>query len=265
MPVPLLAVPPRTSRAGLGPAYKALRIAAHFGHGALLVALRFPNWNKAQRLAAIQQWARRVLATLHIEVQCSQAAPPGFAGLVVCNHLSWLDVLVLQSLMPGTFVAKREVRHWPVVGYLAQACATIFVDRASARSAHAMVEDTTAAIAQGYAVVVFPEGTSSDGSALGSFHANIFESAIRARCEVQLLTLHYLDSATGEAATAAHFIGDMTLAQSLKRVMASSTIAARVHLGERVVALGHTRKSLALHAHGKIRAQLPVAAHHVPA
>ena len=236
--------------------FKPLRIAVHFGRAALLVALRFPAWNKAQRLAAIQRWAQQLLATLEIEVKSNRLAPCGFAGLVVCNHLSWLDILVLQSLIPGTFVAKQEVRRWPLVGYLAQACATVFVDRASARSAHAMVEDTAAAIAQGYAVVVFPEGTSSNGSALGNFHPNIFESAIRARCEVQLLTLQYRDQATGAAAAAAHFTGDMTLLSSLQRVMASSTIQACVHLGDSVVALGHTRKSLALHAHGKIHAQL---------
>jgi 1-acyl-sn-glycerol-3-phosphate acyltransferase len=235
-------------------AFKFLRIAIAFGRGVWVVALRFPAQSKEQRLQEIQRWAQRVLAILEIEVQSNTQAQPGFVGLVVSNHLSWLDILVLQSLIPGSFVAKKEVRSWPVVGYLAHACATIFVDRASTRSAHAMVEDTANAIAQGYAVVAFPEGTSSDGSELGSFHANIFESAIRARCEVQLLTLHYMDQRTGQPASAAHFTGDMTLFNSLQRVTASSTIRAAVHIGERVVAVGHTRKSLSAHAHERMRA-----------
>jgi 1-acyl-sn-glycerol-3-phosphate acyltransferase len=235
---------------------KLAGIVLQFGRGAWIVALRFPGWQRAQKLQAIQRWAQQMLAILEIEVQSNKLPQTDFSGLVVSNHLSWLDILVLQSLMPGCFVAKTEVRQWPVVGYLAQACATIFVDRSSPRSARSMVDDTAAAIAQGYAVVVFPEGTSSNGQALGEFHANIFESAIRAQALVQLLSLQYLDRTSGKAAAAAHFIDDMTLVDSLKDVMATSTIQARVHIGECIGAQGHTRKTLALHAHQTIRSHL---------
>lgn len=233
-----------------------MRIAAHFGHAVLLVTLRFPLWNREHKLQRIQRWSQQVLATLHIQVQSDKPAVRGFAGLVVSNHLSWLDILVLQSLIPGVFIAKSEVRRWPVVGFLAAACSTIFVDRRSARSARTMVEHSTAAMGQGYAVVVFPEGTSSNGQDLGSFHANIFESAIRANASVQLLILKYIDTTTGEAAEAAHFIGDMSLLYSLKRVIGSSSIQACMQLVECISAQGHSRKSLAQYAHQKIRAQL---------
>jgi 1-acyl-sn-glycerol-3-phosphate acyltransferase len=235
---------------------KLLRIAYQFGRAAWLVALRFPRLQQAQRLEEIQRWSRQVLAILEIEVASNQLPQSGFAGLVVSNHVSWLDILVLQSLMPGAFVAKTEVRSWPVVGYLAQACATIFVDRSSPRSARRMVDDTAAAIAQGYAVVVFPEGTSSDGSSVGTFHANIFESAIRAGSHVLALSLHYRDKTTGAAASDAHFTGDMTLLSSIARVTGSSSIQALVHLGGCIPAPGHSRKSLALLAQQQIHAQL---------
>jgi 1-acyl-sn-glycerol-3-phosphate acyltransferase len=235
---------------------KLLGIVLQFGRGVWTVSLRFPRLSKAERLLEIQRWACQLLAILEIEVQSNKPAEADFAGLVVSNHLSWLDILVLQSLMPGTFVAKTEVRRWPVVGYLAHACATIFVDRSSARSARSMVADTASAITQGYAVIVFPEGTSSDGSSLGAFHANIFESAIQARSRVQLLTLRYQDRASGKPAAAAHYIDDMTLVSSISRVTASSSIQAQVHIGECLSVLGHTRKSLALHAHARIRADL---------
>jgi 1-acyl-sn-glycerol-3-phosphate acyltransferase len=246
--------------AGRSPGRHALRklprLALQFARGASVVALRFPALNAAQKGLEIQRWARQVLAILEIEVQANTPLPAGFAGLVVANHLSWLDVLVLQSLMPVAFVAKTEVRHWPVVGYLAQACATIFVDRSSARSAHAMVEDTAAAMLRGRAVVVFPEGTSSDGTRLGHFHANIFESAIRAAAPVQLLTLQYLDPGSDLPATAAHFIGDMTLLSSLKRVTGTSGMRARVQLGDCIGTQGHSRKTLALHAHARMQRQM---------
>jgi 1-acyl-sn-glycerol-3-phosphate acyltransferase len=234
---------------------KLLRIAFEFARGAWLVARHFPAWSAVQRQQAIQRWAQRVLAILQIEVQTNALPPSGFTGLVVSNHLSWLDVLVLQSLMPVVFVAKSEVRRWPVVGYLARAAATIFVDRSSARSAHAMVQDTADAIAHGHAVVAFPEGTSSDGRQLGAFHANIFESAVQIGCPVQLLTLQYRDR-TGASATAAHFTGDMTLLNSLASVTGTSFIRAQVHLGERLSAVGHSRKTLALQAHRQMSAHL---------
>jgi 1-acyl-sn-glycerol-3-phosphate acyltransferase len=232
---------------------KLLRIALAFARGAWIVARRFPALDATQKHQEVQRWAQQVLAILEIPVQTNMPAPSGFTGLVVCNHLSWLDVLVLQSLMPVVFVAKSEVRRWPVVGYLAQAAATIFVDRSSARSAHAMVKDSAAAIAQGHAVVAFPEGTSSDGSRLGAFHANIFECAVQAACPVQLLTLQYRDP-TGASATAAHFTGDMTLLASLTSVTGTSCIRAQVHLGECLSAAGQSRKTLAQQAHAKMNA-----------
>ena len=229
---------------------------AHFCQATFLAKVRFPGLTKEQTLQAIQRWAKQVLGSLEIDVQTNRRPLENFSGLVVSNHLSWLDILVLQSLIPGVFVAKKEVRSWAVLGYLAQACATIFVDRSSPRSARLMVDRTTAASQQGYAVVVFPEGTSSDGSDLGNFHANIFESAIRAGSAVQLLTLEYIDTATGNAAGDAHYIGEMTFVSSLWRILRHSSIAARVHVGECIAADGHSRKTLALHAHGKIRAHL---------
>jgi 1-acyl-sn-glycerol-3-phosphate acyltransferase len=254
-----LAAAPR--RAGPRQLRRLAQLALQFVRGSWVVAVRFPRLDRAQKGLEFQRWARQVLAILEIEVQASAAAPQGFAGLVVCNHLSWLDVLVLQSLLPCAFVAKTEVRQWPLVGWLSHACATIFVDRSSARSAHAMVDDTAAAMRRGDAVVVFPEGTSSDGQSLGTFHANIFESAIRAGAPVQLLSLRYLQPDSGAAATAAHFTGNMTLAQSLKRITASPGIRARVQVGERLDAQGHSRKTLAQHAHARIRQQLLDTAH----
>ena len=243
-------------RPGQPRALKLFRLALQFARGTCVVALRFPRLGPTQKQQAIQRWAQQVLAVLEIEVQTNTLPPQDFAGLVVSNHLSWLDVLVLQSLMPAAFVAKNEVRRWPLVGYMAAACATIFVDRASARSAHAMVDRSAAAMAQGQAIVVFPEGTSSDGTGLGRFHPNIFESAIRAKAPVQLLTLKYLDRSTGAVDTAAHFTGDMTLLESLQRVMASSRIRAQVHIGECLSAQGHSRKTLAQQAHARMHTLL---------
>lgn len=232
------------------------RLAWQLLRGTWTVSMRFGRLDAGQRAQAVQQWARQTLNVLELQVQADAPLPQNFAGLVVCNHLSWLDVLVLQSLMPVTFVAKSEVKHWPLIGYLAQRAGTVFVNRGRARSAQSMVERTTAAMRSAQAVVVFPEGTSSDGSQLRRFHANIFESALRARAPVQTLALQYRQADTDASAAAAHFIGDMGLLTSMRQVMATPGMRAVVRVGECIACEGHSRKTLALHAQTSVSRQL---------
>lgn len=233
-----------------------LLLIAEFARAGWILWRHFPRLQRQGKLDQTRGWAQRVLAILEIDVQCDGAPPADFAGLVVANHVSWLDILVIQSLLPGVFVAKSEVKRWPLLGALAQACATIFVERSSARSAHAMVAASVAAFEKGYCVVGFPEGTSSDGSDLGVFHSNIFEGAIKAASQVQPLTLRYVDAQTGLASDAAAFIGDTSLLSSLRRVMSTSSIQAQLHFEDCISPLGHSRKSLAIQAHSSIRGQL---------
>lgn len=235
---------------------KFARLAIAFSQAIWLVWRRFPAWQPAQRQHAIQCWARSVLAILEVELVCPSPLHALPTRLLVCNHLSWLDVLVLQSLVPAVFVAKSEVQHWPVVGKLARACATLFVRRSCARSARTMVEDAALVLGQGLCVVAFPEGTSSDGSGVGSFHSNIFECAIRAGTPVQALALKYLDSTNGQVATAALFTGDRTLLASLWQVTGHTGIQAQLRLAPGIGVAGHNRKSLSLLAHSAICAQL---------
>lgn len=242
--------------AGGLPLVKLGRLLLEFARAALVLWLLFPRLERDGKLRHIQRWAGKVLLILEIEVQCDGPSPATRAGLLVANHLSWLDILVIQSLRPGVFVAKTEVRHWPLLGWMARTCATIFVERSSRKSARTMIDDTLTAFQQGYSVIAFPEGTSSNGSDLARFHANIFEGAIKARTHVQPVTLRYLDAATGRPSDAALFTGDMTLVSSLRKVMAKSALKAHVHLGAGIPSMGHSRKSLAIQAHRIIRAQL---------
>ena len=240
--------------------YKFAQLLWLFYQGGRTVKHQFPAMGVAQKRQAMQQWAQRMLQVLQIEVDStvSSALAEGAlpASLVVSNHLSWLDILVIQSLLPGVFVAKNEVRRWPLIGPLAQACATIFVDRSSTRSAHGMVDQGVGALRQGWSVVAFPEGTSSDGADLGPFHANIFECAIRHGTPVQPLTLRYIDRRSGQTAPLAHFTGDTTLLASLLRITGQSSLCAQVQAGEPIAVAGHTRRTLARSTHQHIRALL---------
>lgn len=255
-PLARLSPAPRQARGRASQAGKLLRLTLEFMRAGMLVRWRFPRLERDEQLREIQQWSRTLLRIFEIQVDCGRAERELRPSLLVANHLSWLDILVIQSLTPAVFVAKAQVRRWPLIGFMAKACATIFVDRASARSAHAMVDSAASALTRGDTVAVFPEGSSSNGADLAPFHANVFESAIRAKARVQPLTLRYFDSETGAPSEAALFTGDMSLLTSLRKVMQTSSIRVQVHLGDGIPAQGQTRRTLCRQAHQAIRGQL---------
>ncbi|MFZ4480688.1 MAG: lysophospholipid acyltransferase family protein [Rhodoferax sp.] len=238
------------------PMFKLIRLLLELSRASLILWLQFPRLERDRKLLEIQRWASKILLILQVEIQCEGSLPDQSNALVVANHVSWLDILVIQSLMPGVFVAKAEVRRWPLFGMLAQACSTIFVERSSRASARTMVDGALRAFEQGYSVVAFPEGTSSDGVDLAAFHSNVFECAIKAQTPVRPVTLRYVEGQTGLPCEAALFIGEMTLTSSLRRVMATSTIKTLVHIGDCIHVAGQTRKSLSVQAHRHIRSQL---------
>ena len=230
-----------------------LRLACELTRGALILWLLFPRLQRDDRRRHIQSWATRMLLILRIDVQCDGEPPDAVASLVVSNHISWLDVLVIQSLMPGLFIAKTEVQSWPVIGKLARASGTIFVDRLSLKSTRRMAERSAEALRQGYCVAGFPEGTSSDGADVAAFHANLFDAAVKAGVDVQPLALRYVNSHTGVRHDAAAFTGDDTLVSSIQKVVATNSLSCRVQFAPRINTGGQTRKSLASQSHQSIR------------
>lgn len=228
---------------------KYLKLVAAFMDALITAWFRFPHFNRDQKLTAIQRWAKKILALLNVEVKplphedsTERAELP---ALLVANHVSWLDILVIQSIHPSIFVAKREVGSWPVVGLLAKACGVIFVDRSSASAARDMVKDVADALQRGYSVAGFPEGTSSVGRAVQLFHANLFEAALLRDCLVQPIALRYQDPETHTICTEAAFIDDLGFLESLHQVMKKKHIVTQVRIEKRLPPTGHSRRTLA--------------------
>ncbi|HEX4249137.1 MAG TPA: lysophospholipid acyltransferase family protein [Pseudonocardia sp.] len=149
----------------------------------------------------------------------SGAGVPDYGGgvLVVANHLSWLDILVLGSVQPMRMVAKREVRDWPLVGAVATRAGTLFVDRAGLRALPGVVAEVTTALRAGAAVGLFPEGTTWCGAATGVFRRAGFQAALDAGVPVRPVAQR-MRLADGTATGVGAFIGDDTLVDSLLRV-----------------------------------------------
>jgi 1-acyl-sn-glycerol-3-phosphate acyltransferase len=178
--------------------------------------IAIPFFSGARRLHArafwLHRWSRFACRILGIRVTTRGSMPS--SGLLVCNHLSYLDVVVLSSIRPCVFVAKRDVAGWPLFGWLARAAGTLFVNRELRLCSSKVVDLVKDAIASGSVVVLFPEGTSSDGTTVLPFKSALLESAVQLRCPVAATAIQYaLDE--GSVADEVCYWRDMTLVPHL--------------------------------------------------
>ncbi|MEV7331296.1 lysophospholipid acyltransferase family protein [Micromonospora sp. NPDC093244] len=203
------------------------------------LAVLLPVLPVRERQAAVRGWARGTARAFGVRLVVRGRLPRRRA-LLVANHVSWLDILAVLAVAPTRMVAKREVRTWPVVGVLAAAVGTVFVDRSRPRELPATVRRLGDALRAGRSVAVFPEGTTwcageGDCRPGGGFRPAMFQAAIDTGSPVVPLRLGYRCEATGSSTTAAAFLGADTLLRSVARVVAardlvvSVTIAAALH------------------------------------
>ena len=193
------------------------------------------------RAAWLHVWCRFACRVLGIRVRTHGSTPS--SGLLVSNHLSYLDIVVLSSLRPCVFVAKRDVATWPLFGWLARAAGTIFVDRERRFSSPEAVELIRDAIAGGSLVVIFPEGTSSDGLTVLPFRSALLESAVQLRCSVTAASIDYsLDE--GSVADEVCYWRDMTLVPHLLNLLFKREISANYSFSPAKVRNGN-RKQIA--------------------
>lgn len=187
------------------------------------LAALLPVLPARERGAALRGWARATLRAFGVRLVIRGRLPRRRA-LLVANHVSWLDVLAVLAVAPARMLAKREVRGWPLVGPLAAATGTVFVDRSRPRELPATVGRVAAALRAGHPVAVFPTGTTWCGEAAGcrpgrGFRSAMFQAAVDAGAPVVPLRIGYRCAATGEATTTGAFLGEETLWDSVRRVL----------------------------------------------
>ncbi len=222
--------------------WKLLRGLWHVFMGIWTVYARFPRWSQEQREMRVQAWALQFLALWDIHLKVLGQPVPNGPALIVSNHISWLDILIIHAARHCRFVSKSDIRDWPLVGALATGAGTLYIERASRKDALRMVKDMAQAMQDGDVVAVFPEGTTSDGRDLLPFHANLIQSAIQAQAPVQPMSLQFVDAESGEPSLAPCYIGDDTLLGSMWRTLRAPRIMAMVHFGELQHAQGRDRR-----------------------
>ena len=166
------------------------------------------------------------------------------SGLLVSNHLSYLDILAICSAAPAVFVSKADVRRWPLFGWLATIGGTVFIERERRTHVGEVNREIENALAGGVLVVVFPEGTSSDGQTVLPFRASLLEPALRGGHEISVGWIHY-ELPDGDAKQEVCYWGDHTFFPHLIHLLGKKSVRATLRFGK----FQHTtddRKKLAM-------------------
>ena len=222
--------------------FKLLHGLWHVLAGWYTIYFRFPQLSPQQREARVQVWAAQLLRIWGIGLEVRGQPVLTGPALMVCNHISWLDILVIHATRHCRFVSKSELREWPLIGTLATGAGTLYIERESRKDALRMVKEMARALMAGDVLAVFPEGTTGDGFDMLPFHANLIQSAIDADAPVQPLALQFVDSKTNEISMAARFVGDDTLLGSIWRTLNAQGMKAVVQFGEIQSADGRNRR-----------------------
>ena len=225
--------------------------------GYATMRLVFPRASLPRRQALTQAWARRLLRVFRVTVQVQGEPPQTGPLLLVANHISWLDILLLLAAAPVQFVARIENKHWPILGWMTQQAGAVFVERSSARDMARVIEQVSGYLrTNGGIVALFPEGKTSSGAAVETFHGNMLQAAINAGCPVQAVALDYRLKAqgqtTGQRSTAVSYASPLNFLQSLRNTLASGPYIAQLQFGQPLAAQDHSRKRLAGHLREQI-------------
>ena len=235
--------------------WRLTRLALHVGYGVLMVRWRFPGMPPAQRHQHIAGWSAGLLRAAGITLQSSGQFADG-AKLIVSNHVSWLDIIAVHALCPqARFVAKSDVRQWPLIGPLVAGAGTLFIARDRPRDARRVADEIAQALEQGDTIAVFPEGTTTDGQAVGPFSAGLLQGAVSSGSAVQAVALRYFEQGS-VLSQAAPYVGETSLAQSLWRICSARALVVRLVLLEAQPGPAADRRALAQAARGAIVAAL---------
>lgn len=237
-------------------ALRLIRIGFHLLFGGLQVALLFPVARRSWREALKRRWSHQLLELLRIEIDASDPALLRIEnGLLVANHVSFVDIFAINALLPSGFVSKSDVAGWPLIGWMSRHNDTVFIERGSRKAAHQTQQKMLSALASGQRLAIFPEGTTTAGEGVLPFHGALFQGAIDAAVPVSVLVIEYLDR-NGGPTTAPAYIDDLSVLDCLLNIIGSGGIRVRITLAARYLPPLQDRRHLAHQAHQAVAAAL---------
>lgn len=242
----------RTTRAA-----RLARVAAHFVHAAGVAGVGYPLMSPARRRLALQRWSAKLIRhlgaqlTVHGEPPRDEHAP----FLLVSNHVSWLDIFAINAAVPTRFVAKSEVRDWPLVGWLCVKADTLFIERERRRDLARLDGAISNALRERCAMGVFLEGTTTDGSEVLPFHSSLLRPAQALNAPIYPVAIQYRRS-DGSICTEAAYDGDKSAYDTLRLMLTQREFHAHVHFLPPLSPASVHRKELARQAREAIVSRL---------
>lgn len=227
----------------------------------------FPFSKQASRGRWVKRLSRSLMSVFGVRVSVKGAVPEAEVaetgvntkalGYMVCaNHISFVDIFVLNIALPCRFVAKKEIASWPVFGYISRAVGTIFIDRSRRRAVLEIADAMSGVLKEGGNVLFFPEGTTGGGRTLLPFHANLFEAAVRSGARVLPITLRY--TMRGETTELVSYAGEISLFTVLKRIIFTPQLGVEVSILDPIASLGCSRHQLCAETSSRMSAALGV-------
>jgi 1-acyl-sn-glycerol-3-phosphate acyltransferase len=201
--------------------------------------------NRAIRL---QKLSRDLLYHLGVEIRTS--GHPSASGLLISNHVSFADIMVLSASVPTVFVSKAEVAQWPAVGPIAAAAGPIFIQRQRRADVARANTALHRAIEAGLLVTLFPEGTTSDGQQILPFQPSLLQPAIETQAQITPAFLRYREEDGSRIDEVAYF-GERHLQDCLWALVRRQKTIVSVRFGETRAPEGN-RKTLASLLHAEI-------------
>lgn len=235
---------------------KTLRVALHLLWGVLRILL-ISNPFEPRNARVIRDWHAAVCRAHGIEVEVHGSPLPG--ALYASNHVSWLDIPVLASQVEGSrFLSKAEVRGWPLVGLLARRSGTLFITRGQGQ--HEASRQIAEALREGHGVMLFAEGTTTDGLSLRRFHPRLLQAAVETGTPIQPVAIRYLDADGQPNPRAAYAHGDGVM-DTFRRVVGEDGIRAEVHFLPPIQPADLPRSQIAALAHSRVAETLGFVPH----
>jgi 1-acyl-sn-glycerol-3-phosphate acyltransferase len=228
-------------------ALRLSRLAVHFLVG-FCAALVFGRLSPASQRAFVRWWARGVLTALGVRLHVAGLSPLQ-PGLIVANHVSWLDVIAIASVEPAAFVCKSEIAEWPGIGWLLSRAGTIFIRRGSFRDVWRVNLEIRARLAGQRTVAAFPEGTTSGGSDVLAFRPALFQPAVDLGLPVHPVAITY---SSEEAA----YVGTTSFLQSLLSVSCARDLKIHLAMLPALPTAGLRRREVALRSRERILARV---------
>ena len=218
----------------------------HAARAALTLRFLYPRASPERRRALMQRWCVKLLAILNIEAQV-EGNPPARgenAAMIAANHVSFVDIMLISSVCPTRFVAKSEIRAWPLAGWIADRAGTLFIRRDQMRDMARIDARVREVMGEGDCVGLFPEGITTEGDELKKFHTSLFEPAVANSAHVHPAAIRY-EHPDGTLCREMSFIGDRSFGESIGLILHQRKVRARIMFAPTVETAGASRRDVA--------------------